>query len=132
MVGASLGFLWYNSPPAEVFMGDVGSLAIGGALGTVAILTKQEFLLPVIGGIFILEAVSVMLQVSVFQIYETEQRRRETHFPDAPLHHHFQLSRLEGAEDRVPVSDRCDPVCFVEFFDVETALVSVLSWVFLF
>jgi phospho-N-acetylmuramoyl-pentapeptide-transferase len=56
MVGASLGFLWYNSPPAEVFMGDVGSLAIGGALGTVAILTKQEFLLPFIGGVFILEA----------------------------------------------------------------------------
>ena len=58
MVGASLGFLWYNSPPAEVFMGDVGSLAIGGALGTVAILTKQEFLLPFIGGVFILEAFS--------------------------------------------------------------------------
>ncbi|MCA1591009.1 MAG: phospho-N-acetylmuramoyl-pentapeptide-transferase, partial [Acidobacteria bacterium] len=57
MVGASLGFLWYNSPPAEVFMGDVGSLAIGGALGTVAVLTKQEFLLPFIGGVFILEAV---------------------------------------------------------------------------
>ena len=67
MVGASLGFLWYNSPPAEVFMGDVGSLAIGGALGTVAILTKQEFLLPFIGGVFILEAVSVMLQVGFFK-----------------------------------------------------------------
>src|SRR5690606_7812601 len=67
MVGASLGFLWFNSPPAEVFMGDVGSLAIGGALGTVAILTKQEFLLPFIGGIFIIEALSVMLQVSYFK-----------------------------------------------------------------
>ncbi|MGI8885095.1 MAG: phospho-N-acetylmuramoyl-pentapeptide-transferase, partial [Pyrinomonadaceae bacterium] len=64
MVGASLGFLWYNAPPAQVFMGDVGSLAIGGALGTVAILTKQEFLLPFIGGVFIIEAASVMLQVS--------------------------------------------------------------------
>src|SRR4030095_2183349 len=68
MVGASLGFLWYNSPPADVFMGDTGSLAIGGALGTVAILTKQEFLLPFIGGVFILEALSVMMQVSVFKL----------------------------------------------------------------
>jgi phospho-N-acetylmuramoyl-pentapeptide-transferase len=65
MVGASLGFLWYNAPPAEVFMGDVGSLAIGGALGTVAILTKQEFLLPFIGGVFIIEVASVMLQVRI-------------------------------------------------------------------
>ena len=68
MAGASLGFLWYNAPPADIFMGDVGSLAIGGALGTIAILTKQEFLLPFIGGVFILEAVSVMLQVSVFKL----------------------------------------------------------------
>ncbi|HEX8637890.1 MAG TPA: phospho-N-acetylmuramoyl-pentapeptide-transferase, partial [Pyrinomonadaceae bacterium] len=67
MVGASLGFLWYNAPPAQVFMGDVGSLAIGGALGTIAILTKQEFLLPFIGGVFILEAASVMLQVGYFK-----------------------------------------------------------------
>ena len=67
MVGASLGFFWYNAPPAEVFMGDVGSLAIGGAFGTVAILTKQEFLLPFIGGCFIIEALSVMLQVGYFK-----------------------------------------------------------------
>jgi phospho-N-acetylmuramoyl-pentapeptide-transferase len=67
MVGASLGFLWYNAPPAQVFMGDVGSLAIGGALGTVAILTKQEFLLPFIGGVFIIEAASVILQVGYFK-----------------------------------------------------------------
>lgn len=85
MVGASLGFLWYNSPPAEVFMGDVGSLAIGGALGTVAILTKQEFLLPFIGGVFILEAVSVMLQVASFKM--TGKRI----FKMAPIHHHFEL-----------------------------------------
>ena len=85
MVGASLGFLWYNSPPAEVFMGDVGSLAIGGALGTVAILTKQEFLLPFIGGVFILEALSVMLQVASFKM--TGKRI----FKMAPIHHHFEL-----------------------------------------
>ena len=92
MVGASLGFLWYNSPPAEVFMGDVGSLAIGGALGTVAILTKQEFLLPFIGGVFILEAVSVMLQVSYFKFTKRSTGIGKRIFRQAPLHHHFQMS----------------------------------------
>lgn len=92
MVGASLGFLWYNAPPAEVFMGDVGSLAIGGALGTVAILTKQEFLLPFIGGIFIIEAVSVMLQVSFFKFTKRSSGVGKRIFLQAPLHHHFQLA----------------------------------------
>src|SRR5687767_10152076 len=92
MVGASLGFLWYNAPPAEVFMGDVGSLAIGGALGTVAILTKQEFLLPFIGGVFILEAVSVLLQVSYFKLTKRGTGVGKRIFLQAPLHHHFQMS----------------------------------------
>jgi phospho-N-acetylmuramoyl-pentapeptide-transferase len=92
MVGASLGFLWYNSPPAEVFMGDVGSLAIGGALGTVAILTKQEFLLPFIGGVFILEAVSVMLQVSVFKLTKRGGQPGRRVFKMTPLHHHFEMT----------------------------------------
>lgn len=92
MVGASLGFLWYNSPPAEVFMGDVGSLAIGGALGTVAILTKQEFLLPFIGGVFILEAMSVMLQVSVFKLTKRGGQPGKRIFKMTPLHHHFEIS----------------------------------------
>lgn len=92
MVGASLGFLWFNAPPAEVFMGDVGSLAIGGALGTVAILTKQEFLLPFIGGVFILEAVSVMIQVSFFKFTKRSTGVGKRVFRQAPLHHHFQLS----------------------------------------
>ena len=92
MVGASLGFLWYNAPPAEVFMGDVGSLAIGGALGTVAILTKQEFLLPFIGGVFILEAVSVMMQVSFFKFTKRTGGVGKRIFLQAPLHHHFQLA----------------------------------------
>jgi phospho-N-acetylmuramoyl-pentapeptide-transferase len=92
MVGASLGFLWYNSPPADVFMGDVGSLAIGGALGTVAILTKQEFLLPFIGGVFILEALSVMLQVSVFKITKRGGQPGKRVFKMTPLHHHFEIS----------------------------------------
>ena len=67
LVGASLGFLWYNSYPAEIFMGDVGSLALGAALGTVAILIKQELLLPIVGGVFVLEALSVVIQVGVLQ-----------------------------------------------------------------
>ena len=92
MVGASLGFLWYNAPPAEVFMGDVGSLAIGGALGTVAILTKQEFLLPFIGGIFIIEAASVMIQVSFFKFTKRNSGVGKRVFLQAPLHHHFQLA----------------------------------------
>lgn len=92
MVGASLGFLWYNSPPAQVFMGDVGSLAIGGALGTVAILTKQEFLLPFIGGVFILEAASVMLQVMVFKMTKRGGKPGKRVFKMTPLHHHFEMS----------------------------------------
>jgi len=92
MVGASLGFLWYNAPPAQVFMGDVGSLAIGGALGTVAILTKQEFLLPFIGGVFILEALSVMLQVSVFKLTKRGGQPGKRIFKMTPLHHHFEIS----------------------------------------
>jgi phospho-N-acetylmuramoyl-pentapeptide-transferase len=87
LVGASLGFLWYNSYPAEIFMGDVGSLGLGGALGTVAILIKQELLLPIVGGIFVLEALSVILQVSYFKA--THGKRL---FKMAPLHHHFELT----------------------------------------
>jgi phospho-N-acetylmuramoyl-pentapeptide-transferase len=85
LVGASLGFLWYNSYPAEIFMGDVGSLALGGALGTVAILIKQELLLPIVGGVFVLEALSVIVQVGSFKL--TGQRV----FKMAPIHHHFEL-----------------------------------------
>jgi phospho-N-acetylmuramoyl-pentapeptide-transferase len=85
MVGASLGFLWYNAHPAEVFMGDVGSLALGGAIGTVAVIIKQELLLPFIGGVFVLEALSVMIQVVSFKT------RGKRVFLMAPLHHHFEL-----------------------------------------
>jgi phospho-N-acetylmuramoyl-pentapeptide-transferase len=84
-VGASLGFLWYNSYPADIFMGDVGSLALGGALGTVALLIKQEFVLVIVGGIFVVEAASVVIQVGSFKL--TGRRV----FRMAPLHHHFEL-----------------------------------------
>ena len=92
MVGASLGFLWFNAPPAEVFMGDVGSLAIGGAIGTVAILTKNELMLPLIGGVFVLEALSVMLQVSVFKFTKWSSGTGQRVFRMSPLHHHFEIS----------------------------------------
>jgi len=87
MIGASIGFLWYNTHPAEVFMGDVGSLALGGAIGTVAVVIKQELLLPFIGGVFIMEAMSVILQVGSYKL-----RNKKRIFKMAPLHHHFELS----------------------------------------
>jgi phospho-N-acetylmuramoyl-pentapeptide-transferase len=84
MTGASLGFLWYNAHPAEIFMGDVGSLALGGGLGTVAVLLKQELLLPFIGGVYVVEALSVILQVGSFKL------RGKRIFKMAPIHHHFE------------------------------------------
>lgn len=85
MVGASLGFLWYNAYPAEIFMGDVGSLSLGGAIATVAVIIKQEMLLPFIGGIFVTEALSVIIQVASFKL------RGKRVFRMAPIHHHFEL-----------------------------------------
>lgn len=85
LVGASFGFLWFNCHPAKVFMGDTGSLAIGGALGTAAICVKQELLLVIIGGVFVAEALSVMLQVGSFKL------RKKRIFKMAPIHHHFEL-----------------------------------------
>jgi phospho-N-acetylmuramoyl-pentapeptide-transferase len=91
MAGASLGFLWFNAPPAEVFMGDVGSLAIGGAVGTIAVLTKQEFMLLMVGGVFVLEALSVMLQVTVFKMTKSTGGVGRRVFKMTPLHHHFEM-----------------------------------------
>jgi len=85
LMGASLAFLWYNAHPAEVFMGDVGSLAIGGAIGFIAVAIKQEILLFSVGGIFVIEALSVILQVASFKL------RGQRIFRMAPIHHHFEL-----------------------------------------
>jgi phospho-N-acetylmuramoyl-pentapeptide-transferase len=95
VAGASLGFLWYNAHPAEMFMGDVGSLALGGAIGTVAVIIKQEILLLSIGGVFVLEALSVIIQVGSFKL--TGKRV----FRMAPLHHHFEL--LGWSESKIIV-----------------------------
>jgi len=86
LVGAALGFLWFNAHPAELFMGDVGSLALGGGIAIVALMTKQELLLAVVGGLFVLEALSVIVQVGSFKL------RGKRVFRMAPLHHHFELS----------------------------------------
>jgi phospho-N-acetylmuramoyl-pentapeptide-transferase len=95
MIGAGLGFLWFNCYPASIFMGDVGSLALGGALGTIALLIRKEVLLIVVGGIFVVEALSVILQVASFKL--TKKRI----FRIAPLHHHFQF--LNWPENKVIV-----------------------------
>jgi phospho-N-acetylmuramoyl-pentapeptide-transferase len=95
MMGSSIGFLWYNAHPAEVFMGDVGSLALGGAIGTVAVMIKQELLLPFIGGIFVIEALSVIVQVGSYKL------RKKRIFKMAPIHHHFEL--LGWSESKVIV-----------------------------
>ncbi len=86
LVGAGLGFLWFNAHPAQIFMGDTGSLALGGLLGTIAVIVKQEILLIIVGGIFVVEALSVIIQVTSFKM------RGKRVFKMAPLHHHFELS----------------------------------------
>lgn len=95
MMGAGLGFLWFNCHPAEIFMGDVGSLALGGAIGTVALLIKKELLLIIVGGIFVMEAMSVILQVFSFKVF------KKRIFRIAPIHHHFQF--LNWHENKVIV-----------------------------
>jgi len=84
LIGSGLGFLWYNAPPAKIFMGDTGSLALGGAVGTIAVATRHEIVLGIIGGLFVLEAMSVIIQVLVYK------RTGKRVFRMAPIHHHFE------------------------------------------
>ena len=93
LTGACLGFLWFNAYPADMFMGDTGSLTLGGIIGTVALITKQELLLAIVGGIYVLEAVSVMLQVGSFRLFN----RRV--FLMAPIHHHYERKGM--AESKI-------------------------------
>ena len=92
IAGAGLAFLWFNAHPAQVFMGDVGALALGGALGTVAVIVRQEIVLAIMGGIFVVEALSVMLQVSYFKYTRKRTGQGKRLFKMAPLHHHFEKS----------------------------------------
>jgi phospho-N-acetylmuramoyl-pentapeptide-transferase len=92
ILGASLGFLWFNCPPASIFMGDVGSLSLGGTLGIIAIIIKKELLLVIMGGVFVIETLSVILQIVSFKL------RRKRIFKMSPLHHHLQLSGWQESQ----------------------------------
>ena len=94
-VGACLGFLWFNSSPAEIFMGDTGSLSLGAALGTMSILLKKELLLFIIGGVFVMETLSVIIQVSFFRYTKYKYGEGKRFFKMAPIHHHFELSGMK-------------------------------------
>ena len=94
-MGAGMGFLWYNAPPAKIFMGDTGSLALGGALGTMAVVAKHEIVLVIVGGLFVVETLSVMIQVAYFK------RTGKRVFLMAPIHHHFE--KLGWAESTVVI-----------------------------
>jgi len=93
LVGASMGFLWYNVPPASIFMGDVGSLALGGAIGVISVITKHEFVLAIIGGLFVIESLSVIIQVGFFKLTGGQRV-----FLMAPLHHHFEKKGWKEAQ----------------------------------
>src|SRR6202020_1126869 len=95
LIGAGLGFLWYNAPPAQVFMGDTGSLSMGGALGAISVITKHEIVLAIIGGLFVIETASVIIQVVSFKT------RGKRVFKMAPIHHHFE--KLGWAETTVVI-----------------------------
>jgi phospho-N-acetylmuramoyl-pentapeptide-transferase len=116
LVGASLGFLWYNSYPAEIFMGDVGSLSLGASLGIVAILIKQELLLPIVGGVFVLEALSVVLQVAYFKATAASA---VSHVAAAPS---LRTHRLERAQSHRALRDRRDHLCAVQPRHAEAAV----------
>jgi phospho-N-acetylmuramoyl-pentapeptide-transferase len=93
MAGAGLAFLWFNTHPAQVFMGDVGALSLGAALGTIAIIVRQEIVLAIMGGVFVAEALSVMLQVGYFKYTKRRFGAGQRLFHMAPLHHHFEKKR---------------------------------------
>ena len=92
ITGAAIGFLWFNAPPADVFMGDTGALALGGAMGVTAVLLKSEFLLVLVGGVFVAEAMSVLLQTGWFKFTRWRTGTGRRLFKMAPLHHHFEKS----------------------------------------
>ena len=117
MVGAAIGFLWYNAHPAEVFMGDVGSLALGGAIGTVAVMIKQELLLPFIGGVFVIEALSVMLQVALLQASQ------ETHLQDGTHPPSLRVDGMVRVENHRAFLDRVPDFRAVRINDSETAII---------
>jgi phospho-N-acetylmuramoyl-pentapeptide-transferase len=109
MAGAGLAFLWFNAHPAQVFMGDVGALALGGALGTIAVIVRQEIVLAIMGGIFVVEALSVMLQVSYFKYTKKRYGEGRRLLKMAPLHHHFE--KAAGRKRRSSCASGSSPCC---------------------
>ena len=110
LTGACFGFLWWNASPAAIFMGDTGSLALGGALAGLAILTRTELLLVILGGLFVLETLSVMLQVGCFKVTKRLTGTGRRIFRMAPLHHHFEMLGLGAGHRRDPVLDHHRPL----------------------
>ena len=122
MGGAGLAFLWFNTHPAQVFMGDVGALALGGALGTIAVIVRQEIVLFIMGGIFVAETLSVMLQVTLVQVHQAPLRRRAARLQDGAAASPFRTVGLEGNAGRRALLDHHDDVVSVRFVDAEVAL----------
>lgn len=116
LLGAGLGFLWFNCHPAKIFMGDTGSLAIGGAIAMLAILTKQEILLLIVGGVFVIEAASVMIQVSWFKFTRKRYGKGRTVFKCAPLHHHFEYVEKERAIEQKREPELVETVIVTRFW----------------
>ncbi len=122
MAGAGLAFLWFNTHPAQVFMGDVGALALGGAFGTIAVIMRQEIVLAIMGGVFVAEALSVMAQVTLFQIHETQNWRRPAHPEDGTAASPLREERLERDAGGRAVLDHHDAVVFGRACEFETAM----------
>ena len=116
LLGAGLGFLWYNCHPAKIFMGDTGSLALGGAIAMQAILIKQELLLIIVGGVFVIEAASVMLQSSYFKYTRKRYGQGRRIFKCAPLHHHFEFVEKERAMDENRAPELVETVIVTRFW----------------
>jgi phospho-N-acetylmuramoyl-pentapeptide-transferase len=116
VLGAGLGFLWYNCHPAKIFMGDTGSLALGGAIAMLAILIKQELLLIIVGGVFVIEAASVVLQSSYFKYTRKRYGKGRRVFKCAPLHHHFEFVEKERAMDENRAPELVETVIVTRFW----------------
>jgi phospho-N-acetylmuramoyl-pentapeptide-transferase len=116
LLGAGLGFLWYNCHPAKIFMGDTGSLALGGAIAMQAILIKQELLLIIVGGVFVIEAASVLLQSSYFKYTRKRYGQGRRVFKCAPLHHHFEFVEKERAMDENRPPELVETVIVTRFW----------------
>ena len=116
LLGAGLGFLWYNCHPAKIFMGDTGSLALGGAIAMLAILIKQELLLIIVGGVFVIEAASLVIQSSYFKLTRKRYGQGRRVFKCAPLHHHFEFMEKERAMDENRAPELVETVIVTRFW----------------